>query len=139
MMRFVKSLARVVLIIPILILIIGVVLLVLGSDIGMKIVNYIGFLPGTALALVVISKGAIAESIPIIILGFAVPFLLLIGTLMLGRKKILSRLLVYPIHIANLAVWLIFCHLPSSSEIYILALVALLYPLLTLLADLLPD
>ena len=133
-MGFIKKTAKIALIVSIVTLIVGFVLFVFNIDLGMLIMNHIGYLPGTSFLLFVISMGAIFNSLPVIIIGFSIPFILLIGACLLGRAKKLSRIMVYPILLADL---LISC-VALFDGMFIHALIPLIFIALALLSDLLP-
>ena len=131
----IKKISRATLFTATLLSIVGFGIIYLGDILGLEFFNaidieWMSLLPGVLLMLVLLLVGSFGGSLPLVIIGWALPVILLVSISLAKRSKILYRITVYPILLASVIVNVAFAPLE-----WLLIIPQRVYFVLAIIAD----
>ena len=131
----IKKISRATLFTATLLSIVGFGIIYLGDIPGLEFFNaidieWMSLLPGVLLMLVLLLVGSFGGSLPLVIIGWALPVILLVSISLAKRSKILYRITVYPILLASVIVNVAFAPLE-----WLLIIPQIVYFVLAIIAD----
>ena len=131
----IKKISRATLFTATLLSIVGFGIIYLGDILGLEFFNaidieWMSLLPGVLLMLVLLLVGSFGGSLPLVIIGWALPVILLVSISLAKRSKILYRITVYPILLASVIVNVAFAPLE-----WLLIIPQIVYFVLAIIAD----
>lgn len=131
----IKKISRATLFTATLLSIVGFGIIYLGDILGLEFFNaidieWMSLLPGVLLMLVLLLVGSFGGSLPFVIIGWALPVILLVSISLAKRSKILYRITVYPILLASVIVNVAFAPLE-----WLLIIPQIVYFVLAIIAD----
>ncbi len=131
----IKKISRATLFTATLLSIVGFGIIYLGDILGLEFFNaidieWMSLLPGVLLMLVLLLVGSFGGSLPLVIIGWALPVILLVSISLAKRSKIFYRITVYPILLASVIVNVAFAPLE-----WLLIIPQIVYFVLAIIAD----